>query len=474
MRDELLLGIDLGTSSIKANAIDRHGRSLGLGVALTPFTRTANGVEMSPAAVFDAVQAAIAQLGELRRRVVGVGIASMGETGTTIHSDGPSGLPLVAWHDDRGGDVVDDLVAEFGADALLRRTGRPARSVTSIAKIGWLQRNGARLAGTWTGVAGLTLWRLTGALGQEHSLAATSGAYDPIRREYDRDILRSSGLDGITWAPARVAGTVLGRISSSGFDWSGLPAGVPVTIAGHDHPVGVVGAGGERDEVIDSLGTGEPLVVAWRPDSSGSHPVIPGQPGDLTVTAWPGTARHMLLWETLRPGLALSHLLERIATVHGGMTRNDLEFAAIRVDADPIDAQTIFAMQDGKIPADLLSLPPEVAWAATLEGFAAAAADAERALRTLARIDGSTLLIGGGLRSRRWIEAKLHRASAPVAMAAEREAVSRGAALLAGVAADWWQAEAYPPADIVPMTEPAEPAAGTSAAAGAASVGLSR
>jgi xylulokinase len=458
MRDELLLGIDLGTSSIKANAIDRHGRSLGLGVAPTPFVRTANGVEMSPEAVFEAVQAAIAQLGELRRRVVGVGIASMGETGTTIHADGPSGLPLVAWHDDRGGEVVADLVAEFGADALLRRTGRAARSVTSIAKIGWLQRNGARLAGTWTGVAGLTLWRLTGALGQEHSLAATSGAYDPIRREYDRDILRATGLDGITWAPARVAGTVLGRISPSGFAWSGLPAGIPVTIAGHDHPVGVVGAGGERDEVIDSLGTGEPLVVSWEPQNSSSHPVIPGQPGDLTVTAWPGTARHMLLWETLRPGLALSHLLDGINLAHPGTTRNDIEFAAIRVEAEPLDAPSLLAMQDGEVPADLLTLPPEVAWAATLEGFAAAAAEAERALRALAGIDGTTLLIGGGLRSRRWIEAKLHRACAPVAMAAEREAVSRGAALLAGVAAEWWKAEAYPPADIVPMTEPAEAA----------------
>lgn len=447
MRDELLLGIDLGTSSIKANAIDRHGRSLGVGVAPTPFARTTDGIEMSAESVFDGVRSAIMQLGELRRRIVGVGIASMGETGTTIHADGPSGLPLVAWHDDRGDGIVADLVAEFGAESLLRRTGRRSRSVTSIAKLGWLARNGARVSGTWTGVAGLTLWRLTGALGQEHSLAATSGAYDPIAREYDRDILRASGLDGITWAPARTAGTVLGRVSTSGFEWSGLPAGIPVTIAGHDHPVGVVGAGGERDEVIDSLGTGEPLVVSWQPGATAGHPVLPGQPGDLTVTAWPGTDRFMLLWETLRPGLALSHLLDRI-----GVNRNDIEFAAIRIEAEPVDAEALFRMQDGDVPDWLLTLPPEVAWAATLEGFAAAAATAERELRRLARIDGSTLLIGGGLRSRRWIEAKLHRASAPVAMAAEREAVSRGAALLAGVAAEWWQAEAYPPAEIVPLT----------------------
>jgi xylulokinase len=40
-------------------------------------------------------------------------------------------------------------------------------------------------------------------------------------------------------------------------------------------------------------------------------------------------------------------------------------------------------------------------------------------------------------------------------MAAEREAVSRGAALLAGVAAGWWEAEDYPPADLIPMSEEA-------------------
>lgn len=453
MRDELLLGIDLGTSSIKANAIDRHGRSIGLGVAPTPFESGPHGVEMSTAALFSAIRDAIVDLGVLATRVAGVGIASMGETGTIIRSDGPSDLPLVAWHDARGADIVDEVIAHFGADEIYRRTGRAPRSVTSIAKLGWLLRNGHRTGGTWTGVAGLTLWRLTGALAQEQSLAASSGAFNPLSGEYDREILSFLGLDSLVWAPARIGGTALGRISTEGAAWSGLRPGIPVTIAGHDHPVGVIGAGGDHTEVIDSMGTGEPLVVAWeqRAGSGRSHPRWPDQFGDLTITAWPGTSRHMLLWETLRPGLAMRHLRQALR-----VDRDDIEFAAIGVEASPLSLSTLLALQDGEVSEDLRGLAPQVAWASVLEGFALASADAEQHLRDLSGVSGQTLLIGGGLRSRRWVEAKIRRTLHPVAMAQEREAVSRGAGLLAGVAAGWWAPENYPPADAVPLAAGAE------------------
>jgi xylulokinase len=162
----------------------------------------------------------------------------------------------------------------------------------------------------------------------------------------------------------------------------------------------------------------------------------------------------MLLWETLRPGLAMSALLAQLKT-----TRSDIEFAAIRVAAEPLSMVDLLQMQDGLVPDHVLLMPPEVAWAAALEGFAAAVAEAEAFLRDLAGIRGDTLLIGGGLRSRRWIEAKMHRAQWPLSMASEREAVSRGAALLAGVAAGWWVPEEYPPADITALTDAATIAA---------------
>ncbi len=56
------------------------------------------------------------------------------------------------------------------------------------------------------------------------------------------------------------AGEVMGRVTAEASAWSGLPAGVPVTVAGHDHLVGFVGSGAGVDDLVDSVGTAETVV----------------------------------------------------------------------------------------------------------------------------------------------------------------------------------------------------------------------
>ena len=454
MSGELLLGVDIGTSTIKTNLIDRDGRSVAGGTALTPFAVVADGVEMTANELFKAVQQALDVLGPLREKVAGVGIASMGETGGTVSEAGPGLMPMVAWHDRRGHETISRLISTLGTE-VRTRTGREARSVSTIAKLGWLADNGHDISGVWTGVAGLTLWRLTGVVGQEYSLAATSGAFDPRTRRYDHELLSAAGVGSTEWAPVHKGGTAIGAITPAGREWSGLPIGVPVTIAGHDHPVGVVGAGGVASELIDSMGTGEPLVVAWESQAGDAHPQLVGVGGDLTVSSWPGSDRLMLLWETLRPGIGLEFLARKL-----GRSRDSLELEALASgSAAVLDNSDLGALQRGEMPVSLAGLPHGDAFAAALEGYAEVTAQAEIALRDLAGVTGSTLLIGGGLRSERWVAAKRRRATHALWMAAEREAVSRGAALLAGVAAGWWEPEKYPAAEIIELS-PARPAVG--------------
>ena len=447
MSAELLLGVDIGTSAIKASAIDHSGRSVAIGTAPTPFVSTGDEIEMTADSLLFAVHSAISQIVDFLPRVAAVGIASMGESGTTITDEGPSRLPILAWHDSRGTETVATLTREFGDD-IRRRTGREARNVTTVAKLGWLAGRGADLSGTWTGVAGLTLWKLTGALGQEHSLAATSGAFDPRLRAWDRDILAVAGLGSIDWAPVARGGSVFGTISAEGAAWSGLRAGIPVTLSGHDHPVGVVGAGGDPGGITDSMGTGEPLVMAWSSASDASdHPVIPGIPGHLTLTSWPGTDRLMLLWETLRPGIGLGNLSNLL-----GIPRDDVERDALGVlDDSALSSTDLEELQSGRLPRSLEGVAPAEAFASAIEGYALAIQGAEKAMRLLGGVDGRTLLIGGGLRSERWVLAKGRRSVFPLDAAVEREAVSRGAALLAGVAAGWWAVEEYPSAPVIPV-----------------------
>jgi xylulokinase len=445
----LLLGIDIGTSRIKANLIDPEGRSVAIGDAVTPFRSTPDGVEMNAVEFLDAVRDCLQTLGSRLSEVRAVGIASMGETGTIVTADGPSDLPLIAWHDHRGGAVVDDIRAAFGDAGIRLKTGREARTVTTVAKLGWLSRQGARVDGAWLGVAGLVAWRLTGEFTQEASLAATSGAYDPYAGAYDTEVLATAGLAGTHWPHPAVAGTSMGTVHAAGRDWSGIGLGAAVTIAGHDHPVGVLGAGGTPDDVIDSMGTGEPIVAAWTPETRRNlHPEHAGSgDGHITVSRWPGTTRLMLLWETLRPGMGLATLLREL-----GSGRLEIETAAAGRDvAEPISAAAIVLLEGGRIPRDLDLTDPVGAWVSALEGYAALAAQGEASIRSLTGTEGPAILIGGGLRSPRWVEAKRRRATHPLFAVDEPEAVSRGAALLAGVAAGWWNEAGFPSADLNPV-----------------------
>ena len=52
----------------------------------------------------------------------------------------------------------------------------------------------------------------------------------------------------------------MGRVTAEASAWSGLSAGVPVTVAGHDHLVGFVGGGAGVDDLVDSVGTAETVV----------------------------------------------------------------------------------------------------------------------------------------------------------------------------------------------------------------------
>jgi xylulokinase len=441
-----LLGLDLGTSALKATLIGPDGSRVAGWSVPSPFAPVPGG---SPGtgvdALFASVHALLGSLSPWLPGVVGVGVAGLGESGGWVGTDGVADVPMLAWHDPYGQGTADRLVAAVGQEELVRRTGRRARSWTTLSKIGWLAEQGVRPAGRWTGAAGLVVWLLTGAVAQEPSLAATSGAFDPTTGRYDDDLLALVGVS-VDWAPVVRAGTRVGTVTPAAAASTGLPVGVPVTIAGHDHPVSVVGAGARPEMVTDSMGTGEPLLVGW--EATRPAPPLDDLPGHLTLTGWPGRSALMLLWEHLRPGRGLARLAELLER-----PREELEIlAADRPEGRPLDAAALLGLEDGVLgPDDLptgLVDDPGQAWADALDGYAEQAAAGEQRLRRLSGADQPTLLTGGGTRSPRWVRAKRDRSTHGLLVVDDAESVARGAALLAGVAAGCWPADRLPAATL--------------------------
>jgi xylulokinase len=419
--------------------LDADGAEHGLTVEPTPFVRRPAGVEMDVVDLERALGSLLEALGPARERVAAAGVAGMAESGAPM-AEGRSTAPIIAWHDGRGEQTVARLEARFGP-ALPRRTGRQVRSVSSVAKLGWLLEHGVAPPARWLGVPELCLYLLTGAEATEHSLAARTGAYDVAERAWMAGVAGSLGLGPDVFPPVAAAGTAMGRVSAAAAVWYGLPAGIPVTLAGHDHLAAGNGLAAGDDDLLNSVGTAETVVRrhASLPDVERALAL------GLAVTVWPGGRAWAVLGSATRSGIVLSTLaaslghsmeeLDRLAEESGGA-------GAAGASGPRLALAPGLEVPDG---------PPGVVWAGALRALTARTVATAARTAVLLGPHRRLIVFGGGSRSRPWLVAKAQMAGVPVLRSAAAEAAARGAALAAGAAAGWWPAPSAGPA---PAVEP--------------------
>ena len=446
----LLLGLDLGSSRVKALLVDLEGRERRTVAVPSPFATTDVGVEAGVDELVGAVRRAVAELGDDRGRVAAIGVAGLAESGAPLDATGRALAPVIAWHDRRGEDVAGRLRERFGPE-LAGALGQEVRYVLSAAKLGWLLGHGVSGVSRWLGVPELCLHALTGETVTEWSLAARTGCFDVGRRAWLPEVAEAAGFDVEVFAEILAAGTPMGMVTAAAGDEWGLPAGVPVTIAGHDHLAGVVGSGADPGDLANSVGTAETVV--------GRSPTLPDTAAaveaGVAVTVFPGDDGWAALASGARAGLAVNAAAEAL-----GMSPSDLDAEAAAGDGT-LDAPDLLESLRERDPPALPDGPAGAVWRTLLDALSVCTAEAVG--RVAGLLGGPNrqavprlVVFGGGARSERWLAAKAARLDVPVWRTAAGEAVARGAAVFAGVAAGWWPAPADAPRPVLQEAQAAE------------------
>ena len=429
MADEaLLLGLDVGTTRMKALLMDGHGEERSSSSVPTPFSSNEDGTEMAVEDLRASVRALVADLDEGLGRAEGVGVAGVAESGTVLDGRDRVLAPVIAWHDPRGEEAVQRLNEALG-DALSNRIGQPLRTVSSVAKLGWLTGSGIEGVRRWLGVPELCLFQLTGAHATEHSLAARTGAFDVRERRWLPQVAEAMDLPPDVFAPVLAAGAGMGRVSAEGAAWSGLPEGIPVTIAGHDHLAGAEGVAAGADDSVNSVGTAETVMRR----SAGPPDVERALELRTAVTVRPCGEEWVVLASAARAGLVLDGAA---AALDRSLT--DLDALAEEAQEEAhIDDELVRSIQDGARP-ELPDASPGEVWNGLLRALS------ERTRQSLGRLDEllgpsrRLIVFGGGSRSAPWMKVKARVAGLPVFRTRAPDAVVRGAACFAGVATGWW------------------------------------
>lgn len=412
---ELLVGLDLGTTSSKAVVFDTDGRAFAVGRAPTRWTRTSTGAEIDPAALLDGALEALVAAAEAAPEgtIVGVGIASIGESGVLVDGAGSALAPAIAWHDTRDTDQLASLLDALGGRTFAEQTGLPLRQQWSLTKHRWLldHHEPARRAVRRFNVADWVVRGLGGEEGSEQSLASRTGWLDVHRRQWWDEALEWSGAHSTLMPDLVTAGTPLGRLTGE----LGLErlAGAVLTPCGHDHQVAAVGAGAVRaGDQLDSCGTAEALVRSVEP---GLPPEVVGRLADgLATVGWHALADRWCLLGATEGGLYLGQVLDSL-----GVTREDTE-------ALNAEALAVAAVAAGTTRGR--------AWAEAVEQVTREVAAIDAAMSEVTGPAGTLFVVGGWSHHEALMAAK-RRHFGKVHVPQVDEAGARGAALFAGLAA---------------------------------------
>ncbi|MCS7221548.1 MAG: xylulokinase [Anaerolineae bacterium] len=268
MKMDLILSLDLGTTSLKALLVDAEGAIHAQAEREYPiYTPQPGWAEQDPQdwwqAAVSATRACLAVTDATAVRAIGLSGQMHGTV--LLDADGTPLMPAVIWADQRGSAQATAITAHLGSARLAEIAGSRVAAGFMAATLLWIQQERPDV---WTRIRSVLLpkdwlrWRLTGHLATEVSDASGTTLMDIRCRSWSAEILTALGIDHAIMPPILESGDIAGELIGEAAAALGLPAGVPVVAGGADQATGALGSGVvEPDTLLMSLGTGGQLVL---------------------------------------------------------------------------------------------------------------------------------------------------------------------------------------------------------------------
>ncbi|MBO5270227.1 MAG: hypothetical protein J6B77_05540 [Clostridia bacterium] len=242
-----LLGIDLGTSSVKI--LLRHADG-------TIVKSKASYASESPDGWWDAVTEALRAID--LSAVCAVGLSS--QTGTYIFETASGETHVLGWRDGTGKETLDRIRAAHGTDVFLREIAMPHPPLVSYP-IPRLTRLGERY-GKLVRVCqpkDVIVERLCGV--RVSDVYTWRGLANPHTGKYSAFFLSEIGLSESALPPLKMPTDLAGTVSAAVSKETGLSEGTPVYLGMNDFFASIVGMGITDGGMFDITGTSEHLGV---------------------------------------------------------------------------------------------------------------------------------------------------------------------------------------------------------------------
>lgn len=447
-RDPLLIGVDFGTTNIKAIAFDVAGRVAARASAPTPTRIPQPGrAYYEPEELWQRTLSALRQVTERLddpRRVAGLGFSSLGETAIPLDAHDAPTYDAIAWYDTRTEPQAEQLERMIGRDRLFATTGLSLSHIFGLCKLLWLrQAEPDAYARTvrWLNMADYLAYRMSGAAATDYSLASRMMCLDLRSLGWADDLLAEAGVSADRFAPLAPSGTDLGPLLPDVARAIGLPAAVRVGVGGHDHVCGALAAGAVHPGMaLNSMGTSE---VMFTPLDAPLTAAELGRRGYQVGVHVDG--KHYYVWGSIPTSGACVDWFRSLFAA-------EADYATLIAEGEqaPPGSRGVFFLPhlrsamtphaDAKSLGAFIGLTTDADRSAlfrsVLEGVAFEIRDGLDVLRSYLPTPISRVVaIGGGTRNRLLVQIKASVLNQAIEVVDMAEAVALGAAMLGGIAA---------------------------------------
>ncbi len=288
-----LLGVDIGTTSLKAAVFDENARPVKSVTKDYTLETKGDFVEFPAESYWDLFSEALEEL-SADYTISAMSIDTQCETLILTDENGNPITKAVVWLDNRAAKQAEEIDAKFGVKKVYEVTGQPEITATwPASKLLWFRENKPEIFGKIKKVFLLEdylLYRMTGRFVTERTLQSSSLYFDIKKFDWWDEMLEFIGLDKDCLPKILPSGEIIGEYK-----------GITVVTGAIDQIAGAIGAGIVRKGVVSEM-TGTTMVVfvpsddmpKFNPDSK--IPCHVNYDGKYCLLSWTPTAGIALKW----------------------------------------------------------------------------------------------------------------------------------------------------------------------------------
>ncbi|MDA1298307.1 MAG: xylulokinase [Chloroflexi bacterium] len=447
MATQAFIGIDVGTSSIKAIVVSAAGAVLSGGEApLTVSVPEAGWAEQTPEdwwqGTVSAVNAAVAGL-DSSVEIKAISLSGQMHSLVALDRERRVIRPAILWNDVRTSEQCAFIRNRVGDHKLRQLCGNPAVEGFTATKLLWMRQhepaNFERLR-KFVLAKDYVRFRMTGELATEPSDASGTLLFDIVRGDWSAEMCALLELDSAILPPLVGSSAIAGTVTADGARQLGVAAGTPVAGGGADNACAATGSGVvSPGTLLVTIGTSGAVVAPIsRP---ATDPAM-----RIHSMAHAAPALWYLMGVVLSAGAALAWWKNSLAGEANGPGFDELVEAASKVPPGSAGLTLLPYLTGERTPhADAVARGVFAGLHAghsrahmtrsVLEGVSFALRDSLELMKPLDVSPESAVAVGGGARSGAWLQIMADILGVPLKTVGPGEGAPLGAAMLAAVGA---------------------------------------